>query len=82
MGCTHRSIPTVITRRTLGGPGPERAVVVYDVVKCEGEDEEGAVAGRVHLEGNVPLVQTHRLPLLSMRCLQQLPRHLGGAHNP
>lgn len=67
---------------TLGSPGSEWAAVVYDVVEGEGEDEEGAVAGRVHLEGNVPLVQTHRLPLLSMRCLQQLPRHLGGAHNP
>ena len=47
------------------------------MVEGEGQDEEGAVAGHVHLEGHVPLVQTHRLPLLGQGRLEQLPAHLG-----
>lgn len=49
---------------TFGCPGPEGAVVVDDVVEGQGDDEEGAVAGRVHLERHVALVQSHRLALL------------------
>lgn len=62
---------------TFGCPGPEGAVVVDDVVEGQGDDEEGAVAGRVHLERHVALVQSHRLALLCQGRLKQLPRHLG-----
>lgn len=58
-------------------PGPERAAVIDDVVESQGDDEEGTVAGRVHLERHVALVQSHRLALLRQGCLKQLPRHLG-----
>jgi hypothetical protein len=63
---------------TFAGPGAQGAGVVDDVVEGERDDEEGAVAGRVHLEGDVLLVQTHRLPLLGERRLKQLTRHLEG----
>lgn len=49
---------------TLVGPSAQRALLVDDVVEGEREDEEGALAGRVHAEGHVLLVQTHRLALL------------------
>lgn len=62
---------------TFSCPGSERAAVVDDVVEGEGDDEEGAVAGRVHLERHISLVQPHRLPLLCQGRLEQLPRHLG-----
>ena len=62
---------------TFGSPGSEGASVVYDVVEGEGDDEEGAVAGRVHLEGHVPLVQTNRLAFLGQRRLEQFSCHLG-----
>lgn len=58
-------------------PGPEGAVVVDEVVESQGDDEEGAVAGSVHLERHVALVQPHRLALLRQGRLEQLPRHLG-----
>lgn len=58
-------------------PGPEGAVVINGVVESQGDDEEGAVAGRVHLERHVALVQPHRLALLCQGRLKQLPRHLG-----
>ncbi len=47
------------------------------MVESQGDDEEGAVAGRVHLERHIPLVQPHRLTLLRQGRLKQLPRHLG-----
>lgn len=47
------------------------------MVERQRDDEEGAVAGRVHLEGHVALVQPHRLALLGHGRLEQLPRHLG-----
>lgn len=62
---------------TFRSPGSEGAVVINDVVEGEGDDEEGAVTGRVHLERYVPLVQSHRLALLCQGRLKQLPRHLG-----
>lgn len=58
-------------------PGPEGAVVIDDVVESQGDDEEGAVAGCVHLERHIALVQSHRLALLCQGRLKQLPRHLG-----
>ena len=61
---------------TFGSPGSEGASVVYDVVEGEGDDEEGAVAGRVHLERHVPLVQSHSLPFLGQGGLEQLPCYL------
>lgn len=64
-------------RRTLRCPGSEGAVLVDDVVERQGYDEEGAVAGCVHLEGHVALVQPHRFTLFGQRRLKQLPRHLG-----
>ena len=80
---SHPSLLTTIERTTssnltLGSPGPQRAAVVDGVVEGEREDEEGAVTGGVHLERHVPLVQTHRLPLLGERRLKQLTRHLEG----
>lgn len=48
------------------------------MVEGEGQDEEGAVAGSVHLEGHVPLVQTNRLAFLGQRRLEQFPSHLDG----
>lgn len=47
------------------------------MVESQGDDEEGAVAGRVHLERHIALVQPHRLALLCQGRLKQLPRHLG-----
>lgn len=47
------------------------------MVERQRDDEEGAVAGRVHLERHVALVQPHRLALLGHGRLKQLPRHLG-----
>lgn len=47
------------------------------MVESQGDDEERAVAGRVHLERHVALVQPHRLALLRQGRLKQLPRHLG-----
>lgn len=61
---------------TLGCPGAQRAAVVNDVVEGERQDEEGAVAGRVHLEGDVPLVQTNRLTFFGERRLQKFTSHL------
>lgn len=66
---------------TFSSPGAERAVAVYDVVEGERDDEEGAVAGRVHLKGHVALVQPHGLALLGQGRLKQLPRHLGAAQS-
>lgn len=37
-------------------PGSEGAVVINDVVESQWDDEEGAVAGRVHLERHIALV--------------------------
>lgn len=51
---------------TFGSPGPHWAVVINHVVESEGHDEEGAVTGCVHLEGYIPLVQTHCLTLFSL----------------
>lgn len=51
--------------RTFGGPGPQWAVVIYDVVESEGQNEEGTVSGGIYLEGYIPLVQTYRLTLFS-----------------
>lgn len=64
-------------RATFCRPGPEGAVLVNGVVESQGDDEEGAVAGRVHLERHIALVQPHRLALLRQGRLKQLPRHLG-----
>lgn len=58
-------------------PVSEGAVVINDVVEGEGDDEEGAVTGRVHLERDIALVQPHSLSLLCQGRLKQLPRHLG-----
>lgn len=57
-------------------PGTEGAAVINDVVESQWDDEEGAVAGRVHLERHIALVQSYRLALLCQGCLKQLPRHL------
>lgn len=62
---------------TFSCPGPEGAVVINNVVESQGDDEEGAVTGRVHLERHIALVQPHRLALLCQGRLKQLPRHLG-----
>lgn len=62
---------------TFSCPGPEGAVVINDVVEGQGDDEEGAVTGRVHLERHVALIQAHRLTLLCQGRLKQLPCHLG-----
>lgn len=55
---------------TLGCPGSQGAAVIDEVVEGEGQDEEGAVTGRVHLERHIPLVQTNRLPLLGQGSLE------------
>lgn len=47
------------------------------MVERQRDDEKGAVAGRVHLERHVALVQPHRLALLGHGRLKQLARHLG-----
>lgn len=70
--------PALTIKLTLGCPGSQRAVVIDEVVEGEGQDEEGAVTGRVHLEGHVPLVQTHRLAFLGQRRLEEFSCHLGG----
>lgn len=70
--------PVLITKRTLSCPGSQGAAVIDDMVESEGQDEEGAVAGSVHLEGHVPLVQTHRLTFLGQRRLEQFSSHLEG----
>lgn len=62
---------------TFGSPGAEWAAIINDMVEGEREDEEGAVTGRVHLEGHVPLVQPNCLTLFSQRRLQQLTTYLG-----
>lgn len=62
---------------TFCRPGPEGAVVVNDVVESQGDDEEWAVAGCVHLERHVSLVQPYCLTLLCQGRLKELPRHLG-----
>lgn len=54
---------------TLCCPVSQGAVVVNDVVEGQGDDEEGAVAGRVHLKRHIALVQPHRLALLGQRRL-------------
>lgn len=66
---------------TFGSPGPQWAVVIYHVVESEGQDEEGAVTGRVHLEGYISLIQTHRLTLFSQRRLQKLTCYLRNPRN-
>lgn len=58
-------------------PVSEGAVLINDVVEGQGDDEEGAVTGRVHLERHIALVQLHCLSLLCQGRLKQLPRHLG-----
>lgn len=58
-------------------PCPEGAVVIDDVVESQGDDEERAVTGSVHLEGHVALLQPHCLALFGHGRLKQLPRHLG-----
>lgn len=63
-------------RLTFICPCSEGAVVVDDVDEGEGQDEEGAVAGGVHAEGHVPLIQTDRLPGFGQRRLEEFPRHL------
>lgn len=65
---------------TLGCPGAQGAAVVNDVVEGERQDEEGAVAGRVHLEGDVPLVQTNRLTFFGEGRLQEFTSHLKPSH--
>lgn len=73
----HPDYPGCISaRHTFGCPGSEWAAVIDDVIEGEGEDEERAVAGCVHLEGHVSLVQTNCLSLLGQRGLQQLTGHL------
>lgn len=67
--------------RTFGSPGPQWTVVIYYVVESEGKDEEGAVTGRVHLEGYISLIQTHRLTLFSQRRLQKLTCYLRNPRN-
>lgn len=62
---------------TLCCPGSEGAVFIDDVVEGQRYDEEGTVAGRVHLERHVTLVQSHSFTLFCQGCLKQLPRHLG-----
>lgn len=66
---------------TLVGPASQRTLVVDGVVEGEGEDEEGALAGRVHAEGHILLVQTHRLSLLRHTRLEKLPCHLEKPHS-
>lgn len=61
---------------TFGCPGSQGAAVINDVVEGQRDDQEGAVAGRVHLEGHVALVQPNCLALLGQRRLEQLSRHL------
>lgn len=41
---------------TFRCPGSQGAVVIKDVVESQRDDEKGAVAGRVHLEGHVALI--------------------------
>lgn len=60
----NQRILLYISKLTLGSPSSQRAVVIDDVAKGQGQDEEGAVAGSVHLEGHVPLIQTNRLSFL------------------
>lgn len=68
--------PALIIKLTLGCPGSQGAVFINEVVKGEGQDEEGAVTGHVHLEGNIPLVKANRLTFLSQRRLEQFPSNL------
>lgn len=46
------------------------------MVEGEGQDEERTVAGHVHLERYVPLVQTNCLSFLGQRRLQQFSTDL------
>lgn len=75
--CATSELQEVLRSPTFSCPGPEGAAVIQDVVERQRDDEKGAVAGRVHLEGHVALVQPHRLTLLGHGRLKQLPRHLG-----
>ncbi len=72
---TTNPAPTI--KLTLGCPGSQGATVIDEVVEGEGQDEEGTVTGRVHLEGHIPLVQTNCLPFLGQRRLEQFSSHLG-----
>lgn len=63
LNCCHISDAQELLS-TFRCPGSERAVAINDVVECQRDDEEGAVAGRVHLEGHVALVQSYCLALL------------------
>lgn len=66
----------LFVKLTFGCPGSQGAVVIDEMVESEGQDEEGAVAGGVHLEGNIGLVETNRLAFLGQRCLEQFSRDL------
>lgn len=68
--------PALTIKLTFGCPGSQGAAVIDEVVEGEGQDEEGAVTGRVHLEGHIPLVQTNRLTFLGQRRLEQFSSHL------
>lgn len=72
---------TRLSTLTLSCPGSKGAVVIDEVVESERQDEEGAIAGRVHLKGDVPLVQTNRLTFLGQRCLQEFSSHLEEARS-
>lgn len=61
---------------TLRCPGSQGAVFINEVVEGEGQDEEGAVTGCVHLEGHTPLVKANCLAFLGQRRLEKFSSHL------
>lgn len=61
---------------TLRCPGSQGAVFINEVIESEGQDEEGAVTGCVHLEGHIPLVKANCLAFLGQRRLEKFSTHL------